>query len=111
MGPDVQHATEKPADPIELRIYRGADGAFTLYEDENDGYNYEKGVFATIPITWQDASQTLTMGERKGSFPGMLQNRSFHIIFVGENHGAGIDPAAKSDKTVTYSGKAVSIHP
>ena len=105
MGPDLQYAAEKPADPIELRVYRGADGAFTLYEDENDGYNYEKGVFATIPITWQDSSQTLTIGERKGSFPGMLQSRTFHIVFVGENHGAGIDPTAKSDKTDDLFGK------
>ena len=111
MGPDVQYAAEKPADPIELRVYRGADGAFTLYEDENDGYNYEKGVFATIPITWQESSQTLTIGDRKGSFPGMLPSRTFHIVFVGENHGSGIDPTAKSDKTATYSGKVVSIHP
>ena len=111
MGPDVQYAAEKPADPIELRIYRGADGSFTLYEDENDGYNYEKGVFATIPITWQDSSQTLTIGERKGTFPGMLRSRTFHVVFVGENHGAGIDPTAKSDKTMTYSGRAISIKP
>ncbi len=111
MGPDLQYAAEKPADPIELRVYRGADGAFTLYEDENDGYNYEKGVFATIPITWNDSSQALTIGDRKGSFPGMLQSRTFHVVFVGENHGAAIGPTEQFDKTITYSGKAVSIKP
>ena len=78
MGPDVEYATEKPADPIELRVYRGADGDFTLYEDENDNYNYEKGVYATIPMHWNDATQALTIGERKGSFPGMLENRAFN---------------------------------
>ena len=61
---------EKPADPIELRIYPGADGDFTLYEDENDNYNYEKGVYATIPLHWDDKAQTLTIGDRKGQFPG-----------------------------------------
>ena len=111
MGPDLQYAAEKPADPIELRVYRGADGAFTLYEDENDSYNYEKGVYATIPIQWNEASQTLTIGQRKGKFPGMLESRTFRIVFVSENHGAGIDPAAQADKTVTYTGEALLVRP
>jgi len=111
MGPDLQYAAEKPADPIELRVYRGADGAFTLYEDENDGYNYEKGVYATIPIEWKEATKTLTIGERKGKFPGMLERRTFRIVFVNENHGAGIEPIVQADKTVTYIGQALSVHP
>jgi alpha-D-xyloside xylohydrolase len=111
MGPELQYAAEKPADPVELRVYRGADGAFTLYEDENDGYNYEKGVFSTIPIAWQDSSQTLTIGERKGRFPGMLEKRTFHIVFVGENHGTGIDPTQRADKTVRYTGQNVLLKP
>ncbi len=111
MGPDVQYAAEKPADPIELRVYRGADGSFTLYEDENDGYNYEKGVSATIPISWNEALRTLTIGERHGSFPGMLESRTFRIVFVGENRGTGIDPAEHADRTVTYSGTSVSVKP
>ena len=72
MGPFLQYASEKPADPIELRIYRGADGSFTLYEDEGDSYRYERGVHATIPIHWDEKAQTLTIGARTGSFPGML---------------------------------------
>jgi alpha-D-xyloside xylohydrolase len=111
MGPDLQYAAEKSADHIELRVYRGADGTFTLYEDENDGYDYEKGVFATIPIAWKEATHTLTIGERKGSFPGMLQSRTIRIVFVAENHGAGIGPTEHSDKTVTYSGQTVSVTP
>lgn len=107
-GPDVEYATEKPADPIELRIYRGADGDFTLYEDENDNYDYEKGVYATIPIHWNDAETTLTIGERKGKFPGMLESRTFRIVVVGEGHGTGIGLAARPDKTVQYSGKPVT---
>ena len=73
-----------------MRVYAGADGSFTLYEDENDNYNYEKGAYATIPIQWDDAKHTLTIGERQGHFPGMLEHRKFHVVFVGENHGAGI---------------------
>src|SRR5215472_9528833 len=92
MGPDLDYAAEMPADPIELRVYRGADGRFTIYEDENDGYNYEKGVYATIPIEWNEASKTLTIGGRKGTFPGILESRTFRIVFVSENHGAGVEP-------------------
>jgi alpha-D-xyloside xylohydrolase len=96
---------------LELRVYRGADGDFTLYEDENDGYNYEKGVYATIPLHWDDAKQTLTIGERKGTFPGMLMERRLQIVFVTENHGAGITAESKPDKVLTYSGKQTSVTP
>jgi alpha-D-xyloside xylohydrolase len=109
LGPDEEWSTEKPADPIELRIYRGADGDFTLYEDENDNYNYEKGAYATIPLHWDDARQALTIGDRQGQFPGMLESRTFRIVFVGEKHGVGINPEAQDDKTVPYSGKQVTI--
>ncbi|MGA7302399.1 MAG: TIM-barrel domain-containing protein, partial [Candidatus Sulfotelmatobacter sp.] len=110
-GPDVEWSSEKPADPIELRIYRGADGEFTLYEDENDNYDYEKGVHATIPFRWDDAKRTLTIGDRQGVFPGMLSSRTFHIVFVSENHGVGIAPCDTPDKVVEYSGKQVSVTP
>jgi alpha-D-xyloside xylohydrolase len=111
MGPELQYAAEEPADPIELRIYRGADGAFTLYEDENDGYNYEKGIHSTIPIQWNEATQTLNIGERKGRFPEMLESRTFRIVFVTENHGAGIGISDHSDKTVLYTGQTLSVKP
>ena len=108
MGPDVEYTTEKPADPIELRVYPGADGDFTLYEDENDNYNYEKGSHATIPIHWDDANGNLTIGERSGYFPGMLQKRTFHIVFVRDGHGAGIGATANPDLIVLYSGPAMT---
>jgi alpha-D-xyloside xylohydrolase len=111
MGPEMEWSTEKPEDPIELRVYRGADGDFTLYEDENDTYDYEKGVYSTIPLHWDDAKQTLTIGECQGKFPGMLQTRSFRIVFVGENHGTGVGPADKPDKIVEYSGSQKTIAP
>jgi alpha-D-xyloside xylohydrolase len=108
MGPDLEYATEKPADPIELRVYPGADAAFTLYEDENDNYNYEQGARATIRIDWDDAGRRLTIGERRGQFPGMLQARKFRIVFVAENHGVGIEPTTQPDTIVEYSGKAIT---
>jgi len=111
LGPDEEWSTQKPADPLELRIYRGANGDFTLYEDENDNYNYEKGVYATIPMHWDDAGRTLTIGDRKGQFPGMLENRTFRIVFVSENHGVGVNPADEVDKAVSYSGKQITVTP
>ncbi|MBP7912475.1 MAG: DUF5110 domain-containing protein, partial [Streptococcus sp.] len=79
-GPKVQYTTEKRWDSLEIRIYEGADGAFTLYEDEGDNYNYEKGMYSTIAFLWDDAKKTLTIGDRKGSFPSMLIQRKFKIV-------------------------------
>jgi alpha-D-xyloside xylohydrolase len=110
MGPFLQYATEKPADPIELRIYTGADGAFTLYEDENDNYNYEKGSYSTIPIQWNESAKTLTFGKRTGSFPGMLEKRTFRIVWVHDGHGTGLDPENNPDKIVLYDGSQMTVN-
>ncbi len=109
MGPFLQYSSEKPADPIELRIYRGADGKFTLYEDEGDTYNYEKGKYATIPISWNEARQTLQVGKRSGEFPGMLKERTINIVWVAANHGAGIPVTDAPDAVVHYTGKAITV--
>jgi alpha-D-xyloside xylohydrolase len=109
MGPEVEWATEKPVDPIELRVYTGADGSLALYEDENDNYDYEKGMRAVIPIRWDDTNRTLTIGERQGTFPGMLEHCTFHIVLVSEGHGAGPEPTVRADKTVEYAGKGITI--
>jgi alpha-D-xyloside xylohydrolase len=104
LGPELQYATEKPADPIELRVYPGADGRFTLYEDENDGYAYEKGVHATIGLRWDDARRQLTLEERQGQFPGMLKSRTFQVVLVRSGHGTGGEATAAPDRVVTYDG-------
>jgi alpha-D-xyloside xylohydrolase len=109
MGPFLQYATEKPADPIELRIYTGADGQFTIYEDENDTYNYEKGQYATFTISWNDKQSKLSISERKGTFPGILNNRTFNVVLVKENHGTGTGITEKNDKTVSYQGKSLEV--
>jgi alpha-D-xyloside xylohydrolase len=109
MGPFLQYSSEKPADPIELRVYRGANGKFTLYEDEHDSYNYEKGKFATIPLEWNEAKKTLTIGKRAGSFPGMVKERTFNIVWVSDNHGAGTPITEKPDEVIRYTGKAVTV--
>ncbi|MBN2013520.1 DUF5110 domain-containing protein [candidate division KSB1 bacterium] len=105
LGPFVQYAAEKPADPLELRIYPGADGTFTLYEDENDTYDYENGVYATIDFSWNDQQRELTIHERKGTFPGMLYKRTFNIVLVSEHHGTGIEITTEPDTSVVYDGK------
>lgn len=109
MGPLMQYSTEKPADPVELRIYPGADGNFTLYEDENDSYNYEKGIYATIGFHWNDAKRELSIDARKGQFPGMLRSRTFRVIVVSKEHGAGVDAEAHEDKNLVYDGHAKRV--
>jgi alpha-D-xyloside xylohydrolase len=109
MGPDEEWSTQKPEDPIELRVYAGANGDFTLYEDENDNYDYEKGAYATIPLHWNDVQRKLTIGTRNGSFPGMPLSRTFHVVFVSEHHGGGIDGTEKVDRIVRYEGKGLEV--
>ena len=108
MGPFIQYATEK-IDPIEIRIYPGANGKFILYEDENDNYNYENGKYSTITFTWDDAKRELTISNRQGSFPGMLNERIFKIVKVSIKNGIGIDTVKKADKIVNYKGSKVII--
>jgi alpha-D-xyloside xylohydrolase len=108
-GPKVQYATEKRWDNLEIRIYDGANGSFTLYEDENDNYNYEKGACSTIPFTWDNRKRTLTIGDCAGSFPGMIKQRTFNIILVSENKGKGTNIVDNYDRVVTYSGKKVIV--
>ncbi len=90
LGPDVQYAQEKPWDELEIRVYPGADGSFTLYEDEFDNYNYEKGQYSEIEFKWDDKKRQLTVGERRGSFPGMISNRTFHVKVAGTSATATI---------------------
>ncbi len=110
-GPAMEWATEKPADPIELRIYPGADGDFTLYEDENDNYNYTKGAHATIALHWNDTAKTLTIGAREGSFAGMLATRTFKVVLVNKEHGTGIAETAEPNATVAYTGAQLTVKP
>ena len=104
IGPDVQYATEKKWDNLEIRVYPGANGSFTLYEDEFDNYNYEKGAYSTISFNWNDKTRTLTIGDRQGEYPGMLANRKFNICLMTPNAASGMSP-----KTVEYDGKSVSV--
>lgn len=108
VGPRMQWADEKPADVISLYVYTGDDGSFTLYEDENVNYNYEKGARAFIPISYSNKTNTLTIGDRDGSFPGMLESRTFKIIPVTSNNRLGFHPY-QDGKEVIYNGTKIEI--
>jgi alpha-D-xyloside xylohydrolase len=108
-GPTIQYSSHDAAAPIELRIYPGADGNFTLYEDEGDNYDYEHGAYATIPMRWNERRHTLTIGSRQGSYPGMQKEREFRIVWVSPGHGNSISPTEKADKIVQYQGRELRI--
>jgi alpha-D-xyloside xylohydrolase len=109
MGKVVQYTDEKSNDELEIRIYEGADGEFTLYEDENNNYNYENGRFSTITFNWNDEAKTLTIGDSNGSFPGMQAERKFNIVRVTTGNGTGMDAVNVFDKEVTYSGNRIVV--
>ena len=102
IGPDVQYSTEKPWDDLEILVYAGADGTYTLYEDEFDNYNYEKGAYSTINFTYNNKSRQFTVETRKGQYNGMLQERKFRVVLI--KNGNRFDA-----KTINYSGKRVKI--
>ncbi|MBN2038013.1 MAG: DUF5110 domain-containing protein, partial [Chitinispirillaceae bacterium] len=110
MGPIIQYATER-SDSIELRVYRGANGSFTLYEDEGDNYNYETGRYMTIPITYDDATGKVHIGDRNGSFTGMQTTKVFSIVFVSTGHGSDMPKTMSPDCIVNYTGFGVTACP
>lgn len=107
-GPAMEYSDEKQAENIRLYVYEGADGEFTLYEDENDNYGYEAERFANIKFSYKESSRTLTIGEREGNFPGMLAKRTFTIVVVSASKAQGYDPEAKGIE-VSYDGSAQTI--
>ena len=109
VGPAVQYAEEKKWDNLEIRIYAGANGKFVLYEDENDNYNYEKGIHSTIGFNWDDKKKVLSVDDRMGSFPGILNERKFNLVLVGINKGTGENEVNQPDKVVTYTGKKLVV--
>ncbi len=109
VGPDVQYATEKKWDNLEIRVYPGADGSFVLYEDENDNYNYEKGNYTTIMFSWHDKDRTLEVSDRNGRFPGMLMQRKFRIVVADRDKGSFQKHTVNPDRVLTYRGKALKI--
>ena len=108
-GPEMEWSDEKPAELINLYVYAGQNGTFQLYEDEGTNYNYEKGKYATIDITYDDASKTVSFSARKGQFPGMLKNRRFNVVLVTKDAPKPLNLENPEGKMVNYNGKAVSV--
>jgi alpha-D-xyloside xylohydrolase len=107
MGPELQYTGEKPADPLTLWVYTGADASFDLYEDDGVTYGYEKGEFATIPLRWNDDARTLTIGARVGSYPGMLGTREFRVVFVSAGTAVGHAASPSVAATLRYEGREI----
>ena len=99
LAPVMQYAQQSQWDNLDIIVYPGSNAVFTLYEDEGDNYNYERGVYSTITMKWNDSQRTFTVEARQGQFPGMLQNRKFNIRIAG----------TEAVKTVDYNGNAVSV--
>ncbi|WP_338763262.1 TIM-barrel domain-containing protein [Massilia sp. METH4] len=108
MGPVMQYATERPDAPLEIRIYPGADGSFTLYDDDNETYAYERGESSRIRLDWNDREGVLSIGAREGSYPGMAMERQFNLVLVQPGSTGGIGNAATT-QAVRYDGKAVKV--
>ena len=109
IGPKVQYAKEKKDAPLEIRIYPGKNATFTLYEDEGDNYNYEKGNYSTIDFKWDDSTSTLSIGQRNGNFNGMLKKRTFKVVLASTESGIGMEENSPQSKTINYNGKAVFV--
>ena len=110
IGPEMQWSDEKKPELIDLYVYAGKDGSYTLYEDEGTNYNYEKGKYAVIDFRYDDARKQVTIGARKGSFDGMLQKRRFNIILVDQKKQQGVNLAkSPKGKVVKYSGQAITV--
>jgi len=103
VGPEIQYTDQKPADHVVLYVYKGRDGSFTLYEDEGINYNYEKGHYSAISFNYNQKNQTLTIGERKGDFKGMLKDRKFKIVIVDPSNPKAFLSDA-SGKEIDYNG-------
>jgi alpha-D-xyloside xylohydrolase len=108
-GPELQYTSEKPADTITLYVYTGKNASFQLYEDQGTTYDYEKGQFTTIPFNYDENTKTLTIGDRKGSYPGMLTKRAFRIVWITPTAAKALDLERKPDQEILYEGKKLSI--
>jgi alpha-D-xyloside xylohydrolase len=109
-GPEIQYSDQKPADPIRLMVYKGGDGSFTLYEDENVNNNYEKGAFSVIPIQYNQKTQNLVFGARQGQFPGMLKTRTFEIVWIDSKTPVVLDLNKSADISLTYDGRELTVN-
>jgi len=108
LGPYLQHTGESQ-DPVEVRIYRGSDAQFALFEDDGNSRNYQSGAATTIVFNWREEADELTIGARDAHFAGMLATRTFSIVWVTPGHGVGVAPESHPDQSITYTGEQVVV--
>lgn len=108
-GPDMQYSSEQPAAPLTIYVFTGRDAHFTLYDDDGVTYAYEQGQYATIPLTWDEAAATLTIGQRQGSYPSMAEKRTFRIVFVTPAHPVPFG-SEEGAVQVEYDGKPQTVN-
>jgi alpha-D-xyloside xylohydrolase len=109
VGPDEQYIGEKDASTVTLYVYTGANGQFSLYEDDGVTYGYERRARSRIPIAWSDTTRTLTIGQRIGSFPGMISTRTFNVVIVSGTARVGYAGTGVNGRSVSYNGSAVRV--
>jgi alpha-D-xyloside xylohydrolase len=109
MGPELQYTGEKAADPLTIWVYTGADASFELYEDDGVSYGYEKGAYATIPLSWDEARGVLTAGPRAGAFPGMLASRTLRVVFVSKDAPSGHSAVPQIGREVLFDGQPLEV--
>ena len=109
-GPALQYTSEKAADTLTLYVYTGTNAVFTVYEDEGTNYNYEKGDYSQIPLNYDENTKTLSIGNRRGNFPGMLKNRTFQVVWITPSTPLPLDFSSKPHQIVSYSGQEVRIN-
>jgi alpha-D-xyloside xylohydrolase len=107
VGPAIQHSGQAPGAPVTLYVYTGADGRFSLYEDDGVSMGYERGAYSRIPVSWNERSRTLTIGARTGTWPGMPARRTFNVRWIYP--GRPLDLDAAPDSSLRYSGRAVTV--
>jgi alpha-D-xyloside xylohydrolase len=110
VGPAIQHTDEKPDAPITLYVYTGANGSFSMYHDQGTTYDYEHGAYARIPLSYDEASGTLTIGRREGSYPGMPAHRRFAIRWISGPTPGATDFDRLPAQAVEYTGAAITVH-
>jgi alpha-D-xyloside xylohydrolase len=110
IGPEIEYTSQKPADPVMLYVYTGADGVFTLYEDEGTTYDYEKGKYSQIPISYSEKSGELTIGDRQGEYEGMLKERTFQVVWISKDKPMGYAPVNKPSVTIKYLGQKTIVN-
>jgi alpha-D-xyloside xylohydrolase len=109
LGPDIEYTDQKPADPLTLLVYTGVDASFELYEDDGNNYDYERGLYSIIPIHWSEKDRVLNLGERQGTFEGMIENRTFRIVFISSDNPVGIDDKSDHYEEISYNGNSLTI--